>query len=62
MTAMSESSARSTVGEAAITTSLAMKEWVPPSDIAELVAFLSTGDHRQLTGNTFDINGASYIR
>lgn len=61
-TAMSESSARSTVGEAAITTSLAMKEWVPPSDVAELVAFLSTGNHRQLTGNTFDINGASYIR
>ncbi len=61
-TAMSEISARSTVGEAAITASLAMKEWVPPSDIAELIAFLSTGKNKQLTGATFDISGATYIR
>ena len=41
---------------------LAMGEWVPPAEVAELVAFLATGEARQLPGATLDINGASYIR
>ena len=49
-------------GEAAVTQSLAMKEWVPPHEIGELVAFLSTGRVRHLTGATLDINGATYVR
>ena len=49
-------------GEAAVTQSLAMKEWVPPREIGELVAFLSTGRVRHLTGATLDINGATYVR
>jgi NAD(P)-dependent dehydrogenase (short-subunit alcohol dehydrogenase family) len=39
-----------------------MGEWVPPSEVAALVAFLATGRARHLTGATLDVNGASYIR
>jgi 3-oxoacyl-[acyl-carrier protein] reductase len=48
--------------QAAITESLAMREWVPPAEIGELVVFLATGRQRHLSGATFDVNGASYIR
>jgi NAD(P)-dependent dehydrogenase (short-subunit alcohol dehydrogenase family) len=48
--------------QAAITALLAMREWVPPAEIGELVVFLATGRQRHLTGATFDVNGASYIR
>jgi NAD(P)-dependent dehydrogenase (short-subunit alcohol dehydrogenase family) len=61
-TAMSENSARSMGGEEVITARLAMGEWVPPEEIAELVAFLASGKNRHLSGSTFDVNGASYIR
>lgn len=61
-TAMSETSAKSVGGEDALTATLAMGEWVPPSEVAELVAFLATGKNIQLTGATLDINGATYIR
>lgn len=61
-TGMSIASAMSTGGEDKITATLAMGEWVPPKDIAEMIAFLSTGTHKQLSGATFDVNGASYIR
>lgn len=61
-TAMSENSAKSLGGEEKITAGLAMGEWVPPQEIANLVAFLATGEQHHLTGATFDINGASYIR
>lgn len=61
-TAMSETSAKSLGGEAALTATLAMGEWVPPVEVAEMVAFLASGRHKQLTGATFDINGATYIR
>ena len=61
-TAMSEASAKTLGGEEKITATLAMGEWVSPQEIANLVAFLSTGEQRHLTGSTFDINGASYIR
>lgn len=61
-TQMSEVSARRTGGEEALTASLAMKEWVPPSELAELVTYLATGRVRHLTGATLDVNGATYIR
>jgi 3-oxoacyl-[acyl-carrier protein] reductase len=49
-------------GEEKLTASLAMGEWVPPSEIGELVVFLASGRQRHLSGATFDVNGASYIR
>jgi len=49
-------------GEASITASLAMREWVPPAEIGALIAFLATGRARHLSGATLDINGASYLR
>jgi NAD(P)-dependent dehydrogenase (short-subunit alcohol dehydrogenase family) len=35
---------------------------VPPLEIANLVAFLASGKNIQMTGATFDVNGATYIR
>lgn len=61
-TRMSEDFAASQGGEEKVTAMLAMGEWVPPSDIGELVAFLATGKVRHLSGATLDVNGASYIR
>lgn len=61
-TGMSVASAISQGGEEKITASLAMGEWVPPSDIGEMVAFLATGKQKHLSGSTLDINGATYIR
>lgn len=49
-------------GEDAVTAGLAMGEWVPPTELADLVAFLSTGACRHLSGATLDVNGASYSR
>lgn len=61
-TRLSEEFAATQGGEEKITDMLAMREWVPPQEIGELVAFLSTGNVRHLSGATLDINGASYIR
>ena len=61
-TRLSEEFAATQGGEEKITDMLAMREWVPPEEIGELVAFLSTGKVRHLSGATLDINGASYIR
>jgi NAD(P)-dependent dehydrogenase (short-subunit alcohol dehydrogenase family) len=61
-TRLSESFAASQGGEEAVTATLAMGEWVPPGDIAALVAFLATGSCRHLTGATLDVNGATYVR
>jgi len=61
-TRLSEEFAATQGGEDKITNLLAMREWVPPEEIGELVAFLSTGKVRHLSGATLDINGASYIR
>lgn len=61
-TRLSENFAATQGGEEAVTASLAMGEWVPPDDIAELVAFLATGRCRHLTGATLDVNGATYVR
>ena len=61
-TRLSEQFAATQGGESAITESLAMKEWVPPKEIAELAACLASGKLRHLSGATLDVNGASYIR
>jgi NAD(P)-dependent dehydrogenase (short-subunit alcohol dehydrogenase family) len=61
-TGLSETFAAGQGGEAAVTATLAMGEWVPPSDIATLTAFLATGACRHLTGATLDVNGATYVR
>lgn len=61
-TRMSVDAADQQGGAEAITAGLAMGEWVPPAEIADLVVFLAGGTTRHLTGATFDINGASYIR
>ena len=61
-TRMSEDFAATQGGEGPVTAGLATGEWVPPDDIAELVAFLATGKARHLTGATLDVNGASYLR
>ena len=61
-TRMSEDFAESMGGEEGVTAQLAMKEWVPPEEIAETAVFLATGKARHLTGATLDINGASYVR
>ena len=49
-------------GEDAVTETLAMKEWVPPEEVADVVAFLATGTVRHLSGATLDLNGATYVR
>jgi len=61
-TQMSVESAAKTGGEKAVTATLPMGEWVPPSDIAEMAVFLAEGRARHLTGATIDLNGAAYIR
>lgn len=61
-TRLSEKFAATQGGEAVVTAGLTMGEWVPPQDIAELVAFLATGRCRHLTGATLDVNGATYVR
>ena len=45
-----------------VTEPLAMKEWVPPEELGELVAFLATGKVKHLSGATLDVNGATYVR
>jgi NAD(P)-dependent dehydrogenase (short-subunit alcohol dehydrogenase family) len=61
-TRLSEQASAATGGEAAVTATLAMGEWVPPSDLASLMVFLASGACRHLSGATLDVNGATYIR
>lgn len=61
-TRLSDEFAATQGGEDKITSALAMGEWVPPDEIAELIAFLATGKVKHLSGATLDVNGASYIR
>lgn len=61
-TQMSENFAATQGGEEAVTRGLAMGEWVPPEDVASVAAFLASGASRHLSGATFDVNGASYVR
>ena len=49
-------------GEDAVTQTLAMREWVPPNEVGELIAFLAEGGVRHLSGATLDVNGATYVR
>jgi NAD(P)-dependent dehydrogenase (short-subunit alcohol dehydrogenase family) len=49
-------------GEDIVTSTLAMGEWVPPEEIADLIVFLATGTVRHLSGATLDVNGATYVR
>lgn len=51
-----------TVGEAAVTAALPMREVTPPQDVAAMVAFLAAGRCRHATGCTVDITGADYVR
>lgn len=46
----------------AMTNDLAMREWVPPGDLADLITYLASGRCRHLTGATLDVNGATYVR
>ena len=61
-TGMSVASAITQGGEEKITATLAMGEWVPPKEIAEMVVILATGASKHLSGGTIDVNGATYIR
>ena len=61
-TQMSLDAAALAGGEERVTAGLTMGEWVPPAELAELVAFLATGRVRHLSGATLDVNGASYVR
>jgi NAD(P)-dependent dehydrogenase (short-subunit alcohol dehydrogenase family) len=61
-TQMSVDAAALSGSEEAVTAGLAMGEWVPPAELAELVAFLATGRLRHMSGATLDVNGATYIR
>lgn len=49
-------------GEDAVTATLAMREWVPPEEVGELICWLATGRVGHLSGATLDVNGATYIR
>ncbi len=61
-TKMSEDFAALQGGEEKVTQSLAMGEWVPPSEVADLVTYLAAGKSRHLSGATLDMNGATYVR
>jgi len=61
-TRLSVESAATMGGEAAVSAGLAMGEWIPPEELAELAVFLASGRCRHLNGATLDVNGASYIR
>lgn len=61
-TQMSVDSAATLGGEAAVTATLPMGEWVPPEDLGALCVFLASGTCRHLTGATIDVNGAAWTR
>jgi NAD(P)-dependent dehydrogenase (short-subunit alcohol dehydrogenase family) len=61
-TQLSVDAANAVGGEAVVSAGLAMGEWIPPSEIGTLVAFLATGAVRHLSGATLDVNGATYMR
>jgi NAD(P)-dependent dehydrogenase (short-subunit alcohol dehydrogenase family) len=39
-----------------------LKEFIPPEELATLIAYLSTGEAGPLSGATLDVNGGAYIR
>lgn len=48
--------------EPEVLAALPLGEVTPASDVAEVIAFLSTGRARHATGTTIDITGADYVR
>ena len=61
-TRLSKISAATRGGDDAVRAILPLGEMVPPEEVANLVAFLSSGLCRHLSGATVDINGAAYVR
>ncbi|MDA0681305.1 MAG: SDR family NAD(P)-dependent oxidoreductase [Proteobacteria bacterium] len=61
-TRLSDQFAATQGGADNISSALAMGEWVPPEELAELITYLARGRARHLSGATLDVNGASYIR
>jgi NAD(P)-dependent dehydrogenase (short-subunit alcohol dehydrogenase family) len=59
---MSEISAAYRGGEDAVRAILPLGDMVPPDEVGNLVAFLSSGICRHLSGATLDVNGAAYVR
>jgi NAD(P)-dependent dehydrogenase (short-subunit alcohol dehydrogenase family) len=49
-------------GEEAIVRDIPLGQMASAQDVANVVAFLSSGLARHATGSTIDINGASYVR
>lgn len=49
-------------GEDFVTRDIPMGKIAPPSDVANVIAFLASGLAPHATGTTIDINGASYVR
>ncbi|MGD8325632.1 MAG: SDR family oxidoreductase [Sphingomonadales bacterium] len=49
-------------GEEAATKDIPLGEMASPEEIGALVSFLAEKDIRHMTGATFDVNGASYVR
>ena len=61
-TRMSAIAAIARGGEDKVKAILPLGEMVPPAEVGNLVAFLASGLCRHLSGATFDINGAAYVR
>jgi NAD(P)-dependent dehydrogenase (short-subunit alcohol dehydrogenase family) len=61
-TEMSRISVKARGSEEAVMRILPLGEMVPPDEVGELVVFLASGTCRHLSGATFDINGAAYVR
>jgi NAD(P)-dependent dehydrogenase (short-subunit alcohol dehydrogenase family) len=61
-TSMAAISASARGGVDVLNAALAMGEMIPPTEIADLIAYLATGRARHLSGATLDISGATYIR
>jgi NAD(P)-dependent dehydrogenase (short-subunit alcohol dehydrogenase family) len=61
-TEMSAVAAAARGGQDALNASLPLGEMVPPAEVANLIAFASSGLCRHLSGATLDINGAAYVR
>jgi NAD(P)-dependent dehydrogenase (short-subunit alcohol dehydrogenase family) len=53
---------RDTVGIQAAADQTGLGEVAGPQDVANIIAFLATGQARHATGTTIDVNGASYVR
>jgi NAD(P)-dependent dehydrogenase (short-subunit alcohol dehydrogenase family) len=51
-----------TVGVQAAADQTGLGEVAQPQDVANVIAFLATGEARHATGTTIDVNGASYVR